>query len=134
MKKNIVKLNENTLRRIVSDSVKKVLKESAMRGLDDNGAPTHYATQDDEKIDYAMEQCAKAAMEFVQDKSSQLSQQWFKEFCERCAKDGLFSTLDEKQIKECYIKGNIAAHSCVYKGNGVQCGRIPTHYGGEWQD
>ena len=27
MKKNIVKLNENTLRQIVSDSVKKVLKE-----------------------------------------------------------------------------------------------------------
>ena len=128
MKKNIVKLNENTLRRIVSDSVKKVLKESAMRGLGD------YATQDDENIDYAMEQCAKAAMEFIQDKSRQLSQQWFKEFCERCAKDGLFSTLDERQIKECYIKGDKSAHSCVVKGNGVQYGRIPTHYGGEWQD
>ena len=71
---------------------------------------------------------------FFQDKSRQLSQQWFKEFCERCTKDGLFSTLDEKQIKECYIKGDKAAHSCVFKGNGVQCGRIPTHYGGEWQD
>ena len=130
MKKNIVKLNENTLRRIVSDSVKKVLKESAMRGLDDNGAPT----QDDENIDYAMEQCAKAAMEFIQDKSRQVSQQWFKEFCEKCAKDGLFSTLDERQIKECYIKGDKAAHSCVCKGNGVQYGRIPTHYDGEWQD
>ena len=122
MKKNIVKLNENTLRRIVSDSVKKVLKESEMQELDD------------ENIDYVMEECAKAAMEFIQNKSRQLSQQWFKEFCERCAKDGLFSTLDEKQIKECYIKGDKAAHSCVFKGNGVQCGRIPTHYGGEWQD
>ena len=122
MKKNIVKLNENTLRRIVSDSVKKVLKESEMQELDD------------ENIDYVMEECAKAAMEFVQDKSRQLSQQWFKEFCERCAKDGLFSTLDEKQIKECYIKGNEAAHSCVFKGNGMQYGRIPTHYDGEWQD
>ena len=122
MKKNIVKLNENTLRRIVSDSVKKVLKESEMQELDD------------ENIDYVMEECAKAAMEFIQNKSSQLSQQWFKEFCERCAKDGLFSTLDEKQIKECYIKGNKAAHSCVFKGNGMQYGRIPTHYDGEWQD
>ena len=122
MKKNIVKLNENTLRRIVSDSVKKVLKESEMQELDD------------ENIDYVMEECAKAAMEFIQNKSRQLSQQWFKEFCERCAKDGLFSTLDEKQIKECYIKGDKAAHSCVFKGNGVQCGRIPTHYGGEWQN
>ena len=122
MKKNIVKLNENALRRIVSDSVKKVLKESEIQELDD------------ENIDYVMEECAKAAMEFIQDKSRQLSQQWFKEFCERCAKDGLFSTLDEKQIKECYIKGNKAAHSCVFKGNGMQYGRIPTHYDGEWQD
>lgn len=132
--KNVVKISENTLRQIVAESVKKVLKESAMRGLDDIGAPTHYATQDDEKIDYAMEQCAKAAMEFIMNKTSQLSEQWFKEFCERCANDGLFNTLDERQIKQCYIKGNKAAHSCVYKGNGVQYGRIPTHYNGEWQD
>ena len=99
MKKNVVKINESTIRQIVAESVKKVLKESAIRGLDDNGIPTHYATQDDEHIDYAMEQCAKAAMEFIQDKQRQSSQEWFREFCDKCSHDGLFNTLDEKQVK-----------------------------------
>ena len=38
MKKNIVKLNEDTLRRIVSDSVKKVLKENQYMPYEDTDA------------------------------------------------------------------------------------------------
>ena len=38
MKKNIVKLNEDTLRRIVSDSVKKVLKENQYMSYEDTDA------------------------------------------------------------------------------------------------
>lgn len=133
MGKNSIKLNESQLRKVVSESVKKVLKETAIRGIDDNGKPTHYATQDDEKEDYAMEQCARAALEFIQHKESQFSQEWFNEFCDKCSHDGLFAFMDKSQMKECWIKGNKAAHSCVFKGNGVQVGRIPTHYEGGWQ-
>ena len=38
MKKNIVKLNENTLRKIVAESVKKVLKENQYMPYEDTDA------------------------------------------------------------------------------------------------
>ena len=38
MKKNIVKLNENTLRKIVAESVKKVLKENQYMSYEDTDA------------------------------------------------------------------------------------------------
>ena len=38
MKKNIVKLNENTLRQIVAESVKKVLKENQYMSYEDTDA------------------------------------------------------------------------------------------------
>lgn len=132
--RNVVRLTESKLEQIVNESVKRVLKESARRGIDVNGRPTHYATQDDEKIDYAMEQCANSALEFILDKRSKAANGWFKEFYDKCSHDKLFNTLDEEQVFDCWRKGIRAANSCVYKGNNVQLGRIPTHYEGEWYD
>lgn len=131
--KQTIRINEAQLRKVVAESVKKVLNEgNAQRYLDDNGKPVYYATEDDEDIDYRMERCAQAAQEFINKKQIECGTEWFNEFREKCSHDGMFNVLDEKQVKECFIQGNMAAHSNIYNGNGVRTGKIRAHYDGNW--
>ena len=56
MKKNVVKINENTIKQIVSESVKKVLKEEEVDEVKDNAEEENPSVM---KIVWACEQMSK---------------------------------------------------------------------------
>ena len=120
LKKNVIKLNENTIRKVVAESVKKVLKEYQQ---DFYNEPDEYdgtiVGREDiggEKYDeYAMNRCSVAAVNFIDRKNREVGNSWLEEFKNECANDGLFMNLDDKQIRAAYIQGEKKYHNEIGK-------------------
>lgn len=66
MKKNVVKINENTLRQIVAESVKNVLNEGQYTDLYRKGNEPNESPSSEEKTEYARKQLWDAYSELAQ--------------------------------------------------------------------
>ena len=118
--KQTIKLNEAQLRKVVAESVKKVLKEYQQDFYNEpdeyNGTMVDREDIGDEEYnEYAMNRCSVAAVNFIDRKNREVGNSWFEEFKNECANDGLFKNLDEKQIRIAFIQGKKKYHNEIGK-------------------